>query len=131
MIDLRFSIFGWAVQLSITKTTLRPSNTNFLSCSLTHFSNNLESIQFLFCARYRHGVLLIHLKQRSLFDYPITKIGIFSPHMLAAARPVSRILLFLPPLHSSPFKCILFVGMLYKINQTRLHCICHGSRNGI
>ena len=109
-IDLRFSIFRWVVQLAITNATLRPSNTNSLSCSLNHSSNNLESIQLFFCARHRHGVLLIPLKQRTLFDFPITSIGIFSTCMLAAARPVSWILLFLPPLHFSPFKCILFVG---------------------
>ena len=79
VIDLRLSIFGWAVQLSITNATLRPSNANFLSCSLTHTSNNSESIQMFFCAWYRHGVLLIPSKLWGLFDFPITNIGIF-PH---------------------------------------------------
>ena len=110
VIDLRFSIFGWVVQLSITNAALRPSNANFLSYSLTHSSNNSESIQLFFYTRYRYRVFLIPLKQRSLSDFPITNIGIFSPHMLAAARPVSRILLFLLPLHFSSFKCMLFVG---------------------
>ena len=110
MIDLRFSVFGWAMQLSITNATLQPSSANFLSCSLTYSSNNSESIQLLFCARYRHGVLLIPLKKWGLFDFHITNIGIFSPHMLGASTPVSQLLLFLPPLHFSPFKCILFVG---------------------
>ena len=131
MIDLRFSLFGWAVQLSITNVTLRPSNANFLFCSLTHSLNNPESIQLFFSAWYRHEVLLIPLKQRGLFDFPIANIRIFSPRMLAAAGPVSRILLFfylhyIPRLSNAYF----LWEVLYKINQTRLHCICHGSRNG-
>ena len=84
-----------------------------------------------FFAWYWHGVFLIPLKQQGLFDFRITNIGIFSPHMLAATRPVSWILLFLPPLHFLPFKCILYVesALWNKPNMSALYK--YGSRNGI
>ena len=130
-IDLKLSVFGWAVQLSITNATLRSSNANFLSCSLTHSLNNSESIQIFFYAWYRHGVLLIASKQRGLFDFPITNIGIF-PHTCQLQQGKSAQSCYFCLHYISRISNVYFLSeVLYKINQTRLHCICHRSRNRI
>ena len=43
LIAFRLSVWGWVVQLSITKTTFLPSKVNFLSSSLSYSSNNFPS----------------------------------------------------------------------------------------
>ena len=43
LIAFRLSVWGWVVQLSITKTTFLPSKANFLSSSLSYSSNNFPS----------------------------------------------------------------------------------------
>ena len=119
------------MQLSITNATLRPSNANFLSCSLTQSSNDLEYIQLFFCARYRHGVLLIPLKQQVLFDFPITNIVFFSTRVSCSKASQPNLTIFASTTFLG-FQMDTFLWeVLYKINQAQLHCICHRSCNRI
>ena len=107
---LRSATSGWAGQLSTTRATFLPSHSNFRSCSLTHSSKSLLSIQLLFCARYLQGRFHTPLKHLGFFDLPITNMGSFSPVALAAASPVRRTLLHFPPTQSSDFRCIDLSG---------------------
>ena len=73
----KFSITGWAGQLSMINATFLPSALNFLFTSLIHSSNKTLSIQLFLCDRYLQGSFLMFLKHLGCFALPITNIGSF------------------------------------------------------
>ena len=84
-----------------------------------------------FCARYRHGVLLIPLKQQVLFDFPITNIVFFSTLVSCSKASQPNLTIFASTTFLG-FQMDTFLWeVLYKINQAQLHCICHRSCNRI
>ena len=84
-----------------------------------------------FCARYRHGVLLIPLKQQVLFDFPITNIVFFSTRVSCSKASQPNLTIFASTTFLG-FQMDTFLWeVLYKINQAQLHCICHRSCNRI
>ena len=99
----KFSIIGWAGQLSMINATFLPSAWNFLFTSLIHSSNKTLSIQLFLCDQYLQGSFLIFLKHLWFFALPITNIDSLLLTALAAAKPVILILLCLPPEHCSVF----------------------------
>ena len=58
--------------------------------------------------RYLHTGLLIPLKHREFFAFPLTNITGLTPVMLAEVVHISLILMWLPPLHFSLYKSDVF-----------------------
>ena len=86
LIAFKFSMCGWAGQLSITKATLFSSQANFRSSSLTHSSNNTPSVQLFRWLLYRQGRNLTFLKHRGFLAFPLTNIGNFSPDSICCCH---------------------------------------------
>ena len=105
---VNFEIDGWAGQLSMVRATFRSSARNFRSSLWTNSSKISLFIQLFFCDFYSQGRCLTFLKQQGFLDFQITNMCSFSPVALAAAIPVSLILLFFPGTLFS-FEVIYFI----------------------
>ena len=81
---------GW--QLPIAKEINFPSETNFLSISLTNFSNNTPPMQLICWLLWRQGKDCTFLKQRGFLALQITNIGNLFLTMFATTALVMRIL---------------------------------------
>ena len=117
---MRFSITGWAGQLSMIRTIVFES-----FVLLSHpFFEQLRIHPALFLGMITARKALYVIETAWFCDFPMKKIGRFSPTIFAAARPVNRILLFFPPQNFSPFKLRVFSEKLDKVAQTHQHWIC-------
>lgn len=103
--SLALTSFRWVQQLLTIRPIFLPWPSNFLSCSQPHPSNKLLSIQLFLWAWYLQSKFITPVKHLGLTDFWWQNTGSLSPSALAAAIPVNRTLLCLPPMHFLDFKC--------------------------